>query len=290
MNITRPHFVVSDLHMGDKGPRDNFNAMSNGRREAEFNAFLDYVDSQNGELTIDGDLFELWQGNISRVITARLDLIDRLSYMDAVYLLGNHDIDLKYFAGRVGISHPLLTHSIQRPNLGFERIIEANGRRVLIIHGHEQDKYCRSETPDLGRISAIYSGMREDKNGGPLLNDRWGSTTVEKRSLGRWGRFSAFVRRCMGEESLDMLIRQEVMKTYRERGVDALIHGHTHQPGQFWKHSPIIDRDIVLPIYNSGTWAEEVCTFVRIGTGGAIELLDWVNGEPVPNTTKLEVK
>lgn len=276
--------------MGDKGPRDNFAAMSNGRREAEFMAFLDYVDSQNGEITIDGDLFELWQGNISRVITARLELIDRLSYMGAVYLLGNHDIDLKYFAGRIGISHPLFEHSIQMPNLAFERTIEANGRRVLIIHGHEQDKYCRNEVPDLGRISAIYSGMKEDKNKSPLLKDKWGSTTVEKRSLGRWGRFSAFCRRLAGEESLDMLIRQEIFKTFQSRGVDALIYGHTHEPGQFQKFSKVVNQNVVLPIYNSGTWAEEVCTFVRIGTGGAIELLDWKNGEAVPNTTKLPLK
>ncbi len=291
MNITRPHFVVSDLHMGDKGPRDNFAAMSNGNREREFHDFLDYVDSQNGEVTIAGDLFELWQGNISKVMTCRMDLLDRLAAMDATYMLGNHDIDLKYFTDRrLKALHPLLENSIRHPNLEFERTIYANGSTILIIHGHEQDKYCRNETPDLGRISAIYSGMKEDKNKSPLLKDKWGSTTVEKRSLGRWDRFSAFCRRLMGEESLAMLIRQEVYQVYLDRHVDAVLHGHTHQPGQFWRHSSIVGQPIPLPIYNTGTWAEEVCTFARIGVGGAIELLNWVNGEAVPNKTRLELK
>lgn len=286
MNITRPHFVVSDLHSGDKGNRDNFHAMSNGRREDEFNDFLDYVESENGELTIDGDLFELWQSNISKVMTCRLPLLDRLARMGARYLLGNHDIDLKYFINGLQFQHPLF----QPPNLGFQRIVEAGGKKVLIIHGHEQDQYCCNEAPDLGRISAIYTGMKEDRNGGPLLKDIWGSTTVEARCLGRWARIGNFFARLGGKPSASQVMRWAVLKTLTSSGCDALIYGHTHEPGQFTKFSQITGNNIMLPVYNSGTWAEKTNTFVRIGIGGAIELLDWVNGQPQPNTTVLEVK
>lgn len=260
--------------------------MSGGRREDEFNEFLDYVEAQNGELTIDGDLFELWQSNISKVMTCRLPLLDRLARMGARYLLGNHDIDLKYFINGLQFQHPLF----QPPNLGFKRIIEANGKRIIIIHGHEQDQYCANEAPDLGRISAIYTGMKEDRNGGPLLKDIWGSTTVEARCLGRWARIGNFFARLGGKPSASQVLRKKVLQTLLDSDCNALIFGHTHEPGQFRKYSQIIGGHIMLPVYNSGTWAEKANTFVRINVDGSIDLMDWVAGKPVRNTIKLEVK
>jgi len=284
MNITHPHFVVSDLHLGDKGPRDNFAWMSGGWREQEFNNFLDYVVSEDGELTIIGDLFELWQGNVSKVLTCRMPLLDRLADMGARYLLGNHDIDLMYLTGTSGLmlDHPLFA------DLKFSHTIEAGGRKILLIHGHEQDVYCKSEVPGIGRISAIYSGIREDKNGSPLNHRKYGGATVETRSLGRWGRFSQACRRLTGKKSASQVMLNEVYQTFVRSGCEALIYGHTHEPGQFLLANGHNDK---VPVYNTGTWAETVNTFARINEDtGLVSLFNWTRDGFDCNTDELKVK
>ena len=101
--ITRPIYCISDLHLGDGGPRDNFLPA----KEKQLLSFLDYVEEQDGELLILGDLFELWQANWSKVFTYRKHLLDRLAVLGATYILGNHDADLYHFQGTSWINHPL---------------------------------------------------------------------------------------------------------------------------------------------------------------------------------------
>ena len=50
----RDIITVSDLHMGDGGPRDNFAADG---KEQTFSRFLDYVQQEQTELFVLGDLF-----------------------------------------------------------------------------------------------------------------------------------------------------------------------------------------------------------------------------------------
>ena len=69
----RDIFVISDLHLGDGGARDNFEA---GKKTAELRAFIDHVGAEGGELFILGDLFELWQMNMSRLFVKRRELLD----------------------------------------------------------------------------------------------------------------------------------------------------------------------------------------------------------------------
>lgn len=291
MSNTRPQFVVSDLHLGDKGPRDNFAHMSGGWREQEFNNFLDYVESENGELTIAGDLFELWQSNISKVLTCRMKLMDRLASMGTRYLLGNHDIDLLYLTkeGGVMLDHPLFA------DLKLSHTFYVNGRRILLIHGHEQDIYCMSEVPGIGRASAIYSGLREDRNGGPLSKWKYGARTVEARSLGHFDRCSRLIRRFLGRPNATQVMRQEIYNKFWASNVDALIYGHTHEPGQFARtQQRTLGRNKVikhesLPIYNTGTWAEEVNTFACIDGYGEIGLFNWADGLFKTNSTTLSL-
>ena len=81
MPAERDIMIVSDLHIGDGGPRDNFAA---DNKVEKFSCFLDYVAGQQAELMILGDLFEFWQANIGRVLTRHLSLIERLAAMQAV--------------------------------------------------------------------------------------------------------------------------------------------------------------------------------------------------------------
>ena len=51
MDNEKTIYVVSDLHMGDGGPRDNF-AFDN--KAQQFSLFLDFVASQGGRLFVLG--------------------------------------------------------------------------------------------------------------------------------------------------------------------------------------------------------------------------------------------
>ena len=59
------------------------------------------------------------------------------------------------------IQHPLF----QRAHGPFEEVI--GGRRFAFLHGHEADPYCCDLNPGIGEITAIISGMLEDRNKGP---------------------------------------------------------------------------------------------------------------------------
>ena len=85
-----PIFCVSDLHLCDRGYRDNFAVEG---REVRFYKFLDYVEAERAQLYVLGDLFDFWQANLSRAVVAYLDLLTRLDKMQAIYVVGNHDCD-----------------------------------------------------------------------------------------------------------------------------------------------------------------------------------------------------
>jgi len=267
--------------MGDSLFRDNFAHMASGYRQHEFELFLDYVERDNGELIIVGDLFELWQANMSRVLTHRKSLLDRLAAMGTRYIIGNHDIDLMYFGqdGRMTLDHPLFDHILS------DFTLYMGGLSIHMIHGHEQDPYCCDEHPGIGRISAIYTGMKEDRNGGPLQ----GKYTVEGRTLGRLT-FPGRVRRWLrGDPSPTQVIRKNIVKELSMySGADALIFGHTHEPGLFVRY-PDDHGMRQLPIYNCGSWTEHTPSFVRIEPNGYIGVYDWVDSRPVPNGTELVV-
>jgi UDP-2,3-diacylglucosamine pyrophosphatase LpxH len=263
--LRRPIFVISDLHMGDGGPRDNF---AFGDREKHLLAFLDHVEKSNGRLVICGDLFELWQSNISKVLTHRKWLLDRLASMETTYILGNHDSDLHYFMFQEGwLSHPFFRRMCESCFLSI------GGKSFQFIHGHEADPYCSSDVPGLGRITAIYSGIKEDRNGGPMLDEY---RTVEQRVVGRMERFVSFWNWLRGKPDRFT----EINRRLRDMPpvADVVISGHTHRPGHIdtWH-------------YNAGTWAERTNSFLVISENGTVGVFDWVGDKAVPNDTELPI-
>jgi UDP-2,3-diacylglucosamine pyrophosphatase LpxH len=255
-----PIFVVSDLHIGVGGPRDNF---AYGGREKQFYQFLDYVDREDGVLIIAGDLLELWQNNVSEVIVKARGLFDTLSRMGAVYVLGNHDADLLYFASSKWLLHCFFDSMCQSMRLNIA------GKRILIVHGHQADPYCASSVPGIGRITAIYSGLKEDRHGGPMLNKY---RTVENRAIGWMDWLVDVWHKVTGKPDRYRLMNHALL----EMAPDVIISGHTHRPGH-----------IGTRLYNTGTWAETTNSFVRVDVDGTIQVFDWVDGKPVPNFTEL---
>ena len=289
-------FVISDLHLGDGGPRDSF---AWGDREKQFGLFLDYVAQKQGELIVLGDLFEFWQMNPSKIVVRNKPLLDRLAAMSATYVVGNHDTDIEHFIGTGLLSHPLF-EKLSRP---FER--EIGGKRFKFMHGHEVDPFNSGDTPGKGRICAILAGMREDKNGSPVLpNGEFVEDHLEEigdileaiaghieiaetRLTGWWNRLRPggqreenWARHLTPAQNPD-LAKQMLALYYEDMedcGYDVLIAGHTHHPGRIgdW-------------YFNSGTWARKKNSFIQISAAGKAAVFDWVDGRLVRNRTALEM-
>ena len=262
-------YAISDLHLGDGGPRDNSVA-----NLPALNTFLDYVQDTGGRLVICGDMFEFWQANLSTVLLHHEPLLDRLANMGATYVVGNHDIDLLHFCdpkltSRIKFVHPFFK-KMRAEAWAFE-----HGCHWTFIHGHRSDPACWSNNPGLGRISAIYSALKEDKNGSPFRN----KVTVESQTVGRIEWLIDMWRWCRGLQSRQREIYSDVIRTHLSRYTctRGVVMGHTHQAGRAGSM-----------LLNCGTWAEDVCSFVRIqGAVGAGQAYDWVDGAPKINTTAL---
>ena len=238
-------FVISDLHMGDGGTRDNF---ALGDRVEQLGLFLDAVAGHQGELIVLGDLFEFWQMNVSKIVTKHLPLLDRLAAMNATYVLGNHDSDLDGFIGKALLPHPLF----QRMRSPFER--EIGGKRFKFMHGHELDSVNKGDIPEWGRVFSILAAIAEDKNGSPVkkngafvqddleevgthLEDMFGGAVWLMGKLKRLfglGGLGIPAQHLTPAQNPDR--QKELLAMYQEdmedSGYDVLIAGHTHQPGR----------------------------------------------------------
>ena len=284
MSGNRPIFVISDLHMGHGGSRDNF---AQNDREQQLSSFLDYVQSERGGLIILGDLFEFWQFSISRVIMSNISFLDRFARLKAYYILGNHDADLLGFLD-TSRGRKMLRHKFFK-KMGGPLDKSIGGKKFRFMHGHEVDQYNRGDSPGLGRLLAIFAGIMEDKNMSPKLPS---GETVEN-VLANAGEGLALLWRIIWSHIKGSLNNTdsanpereltpaqnpdrlgEMMSLYRQdkekEGYDIAIIGHTHKPGRYegW-------------YYNSGSWAGESNNFVKISPDGDVGVFNWKQGKAV---------
>jgi len=282
MSTENDIFVVSDLHLGDGGPRDNFSADGKLRK---FNEFLDYVNDCGGQLYLLGDVFDFWQANIGKVLTHNMHLLDRFAEMQAAYVVGNHDADFEDLIGKNMLGHRFF----ERMSGPFERTI--GGKRFKFMHGHELDPFNRDGTPRWGRILAILGGIVEDRKGSPLLSA--GGLTeksllkVSRTFMWIWNNSVNLFEKSEKHEKPHSLsesltpaqdpskikgILSLYHKDKRIAGYDFLIGGHTHRAGLF--------QDWYC---NSGCWVGLRSNFVRIQSNGCVHLYEWKNGQPILN-------
>ncbi|HUW18742.1 MAG TPA: UDP-2,3-diacylglucosamine diphosphatase [Sedimentisphaerales bacterium] len=285
---SRAIFVISDLHMGDGGPRDNFAV---GKRETQLSSFLDYVQQENGRLIILGDLFEFWQASLGKVLMNRRSWLDRFTGIGGRYVVGNHDADLGGLIGSDMLSHPFFR------NMGRAFTEDIGAKRFRFMHGHEVDPFNCGDSPSWGRMLAIFAGIFEDRNGSPMLSE---GVTVEEAltkfgevMLRLWNWLAKRITPKVGDRksaspkneltpSQNPDLAKKMLKEYeKERtkgGYDVLISGHTHQAGRAGEW-----------YLNSGCWAGATNNFVRISADGQGKVFDWRNGGPVANETVLSV-
>lgn len=254
---------ISDLHLCDKGPRDNFFALGEGR----FYRFLDYVDREGCDLFILGDLFEWWQCNLSAVVLAYRDLIQRLNTMGARWVIGNHDNALEAFQienFKVG--------GIELPRMTKKFVINRGGKRILFCHGHRADSTCCDLNPGVGTITSIISGMLEDKNKGPIkdgsvIEDNFIGTLESALNTWRW-----LARKHNRQKEL-----LDNIEAYRkENKADVVVSGHTHVQGKYNN------------CFNCGSWCRDQDGFTRIEADGSVSMWVWNKDHAEPFDKELQ--
>jgi len=259
--------VISDLHMGDGTAKDNFREYRN-----RLETFLDYVAGQgNSRLILAGDVFEFWQCSHGAIIREYLDVLKRLLDMNAAIIVGNHDIDLNGF---VGINLDTQFFRALCKNV----TVKASSRNITVCHGHEFDEYNNPKRSlFIGRISAILAGEAEMRVGTEV-----GGVPTEKLLLRlvRWigQSFLKIYRKLHKTPAEAGEKKQNKYKTaldqYKENHpeTDVLIAGHTHKPGTYggW-------------YYNTGSWQQDLATYVRITPDGDVSLYRWPSGEIYEN-------
>ena len=282
-------YVISDLHAGDGSYRDNFYYFKNKDKLIQC---IDHIRNEDPESIwiILGDFLEFWQATVGDVIIQNEAFLDYLADIGAYYVVGNHDNDLTAFINTNHLNHRFFS------NMGTGFILERGGKRIMIVHGHETDPFNMNTQPGKGRMLAILAGLFEDKNESPILD---GNVTVESAltSIGEvlLSIFSWIVskfKKLTIPDSLKKgagatpsqnpnLLEQHLKSFEKLKNKDEFTHlicGHTHKAGIY----PSKDNSWY---YNTGCWAMNSNSFVKISEDGNISVFDWDNGQATENNT-----
>lgn len=234
---------ISDLHLGT--PRCKAEALYH---------FLRHHEADN--LYLVGDIVDGWiPGSAWYSSPAQHAVVEEIASWRrrgarVVFLPGNHDelsTDMVHsLFGRISVANELI-HTT------------AEGRRILVIHGHQFDG---SLNPN-----RILFRMGNQAYLAALRVDRWynngGSSHEERRSpLSR--RLKSGVRRAI--EYLTDFSDRAVSETARRHKVDGVLCGHIHRP----------EQRLIGPIWyiNDGDWVSS-CTAVVEHRSGVLALLRW---------------
>lgn len=230
---------ISDVHLGTRGSKAA--ALLEFIREHEFE-----------KLYLVGDIVDIWA--LRRGIywpQEHNDVIQKLlrksrKGTELIYIPGNHDEFLGHFLGAYG--------SVTMRKNDVHTTVD--GRRILVIHGHELDVVVQN----LGWLAHV------GDVGYKLLLSLNGVVNFGRRLFGRpyWS-LSAYVKNeVKNVVSFIGDFEQAVARYAEEFRVDAVLCGHIHHAA---------DRNLgKVHYYNSGDWVES-CTAMVEHDDGRIELL-----------------
>ncbi|MBN3038066.1 MAG: UDP-2,3-diacylglucosamine diphosphatase [Candidatus Omnitrophica bacterium] len=213
---------ISDLHLGDGSRSDDFH------RDKELLDFFDFAENQAEELIILGDLFELWQADLDRVIFTHSDVINRLFYLKkkikVTYVIGNHD----YI--------PFIKFVDQGNDIRLEYRDSEYG--IVGEHGHRYDIFNRYRDPLLsikwpsGKHLALFIASLEK-----LIHpnvDTWTKKAIE--GLDDFLQKAIFVRNKVTPTSKEYFQRgghfgefEQAVKNHIKSGAKIVIFGHIHK-------------------------------------------------------------
>jgi len=211
-------FVVSDLHLGNPA----------STAERRLLSLLDHAADIGASVCINGDGFDVLQMSFTRLVSAGLPVVNKLRHVQEAggtvhYVVGNHDIVFEHFMDNV------MTYAMS-PFLN----VESGGRRIRVEHGHIYD-------PFFARYPRFYGAST--RAAGLVL---WVNHDTYKLWTYASAKMDARRRRKAGDDVLGFSYCHEAAEMLLERGFDAVIFGHTHNP-----------EAVELPsgtYINSGNW------------------------------------
>ncbi len=237
---------ISDLHLGTKACKAD--ALLN---------FLQWHIAEN--LYLVGDIVDGWNHGRAWYWSGAQDAVVREIAnwrhhgARVVFLPGNHDemnLDLVEFLFGPICIHSEVVHST------------AEGRRLLVTHGHQFDDSL-SSVNWLSRIGGQAYTLA-------LRINEW---SIRERLNADRG-LSAYLKRPV-TKAVDYITatesdEREIVRIVRRQRADGIVCGHTHRPGQ--QHiGPIL-------YLNDGDWVEN-CTALVEDYDGALRLLRWQPGQ-----------
>ena len=232
---------ISDIHLGTRG--------------ANAGALLDFLRDYDSEvLYIVGDLIDIWQ--LRRGIywpQQHNDVIQKIlrkarKGTRVVYIPGNHDEMVSQFAGLYG-------------NITVENQViheTGDGRRILVIHGHELDTVVQN-IKWLAVLGDVGYQFLLSLN--PLIN-----FFRRRFGLGYWSLSAYAKKRVKDAVSFIGRFEEEVVRYAADHRVDAVLCGHIH--------SAAIRQVGGTVYYNCGDWVES-CTALIEHFDGRIELIKY---------------
>ena len=221
---------ISDVHLGTRGA--NAGALLDFLREYEFET-----------LYIVGDLIDIWQ--LRRGIywpQQHNDVIQKILRKSRkgtriVYIPGNHDDLLAKFYGAYG-HITVQKHAIHRL---------ADGRRILVIHGHELDTVVQN-VKWLAFAGDVGYQFLLSLN--PFIN------FVRRRfGLGYWSLSAYAKKRVKDAVSFIARFEEEIVRYAKKFSVDAVLCGHIH--------SATIRQFDAVTYYNCGDWVESCSALIE---------------------------
>lgn len=237
---------ISDVHLGTRGSQAE--ALLRFLRTYEFET-----------LYVVGDLIDVWQ--LRRGIywpQSHNDVIQKLlragrKGTKLIYIPGNHDEFIAGFFGDYGsvTVEPRAIHTT------------ADGRRLLVIHGHELDAVVQN-VKWLAHIGDV---------GYQLLLRLNGPVNSIRRicGLGYWS-LSAYVKKSVKNAvSFIGAFEKAIVQYSKDDQVDGVVCGHIH--------SPVIRPIEGVTYYNSGDWVESSSALME-DFDGKIELITNFHTQP----------
>jgi len=235
---------ISDVHLGTRGC--NAEALLDFLRHHEFET-----------LYVVGDLIDVWA--LRRGIywpQAHNDVIQKLLRAGrkgtrVIYIPGNHDEFISGFLGEYG-AVTIQPQAIHRT---------ADGRRILVIHGHELDTVVQNHR---------WLALLGDLGYRALLQLNTPVNRIRRRlGLGYWSLSAAVKRNVKNAVSFIGEFEKAIVRYSASERVSGVLCGHIH--------SPVIRKIDGVDYYNCGDWVES-CTALVEDQTGAIRLLHHLPG------------
>lgn len=198
-----PLYFVADTHLSPLRPETT----------ALFLSMLDTVEKSRGELFLLGDIFDYWANN-GAVRRANSAVLERLGQLVSAgcpihFIIGNRDFLMgAKVLRRYGVDF-----------LGEEATLLAEGRKVLLSHGH---LLAVNDTVFLSYRARMWPVFR--------FLDLFLPGPVENRLAGHFMQKSKEV--IGGQEAERFRIPDATLQSYFQNGFDVIICGHTHIPCQ----------------------------------------------------------